>query len=239
MNTITENNAPLIELSNIVKSYGVESKTVHILKNIDLTINSGEYIGIVGKSGSGKSTILNILTAIDRPSEGEIVVNNKEIHTMGESAAAEWRGNNIGIIFQFFQLLPTLTVLDNVTLPMDFVNSVPLAERRKKAFALLEKVGMSSHAHKLPTALSGGEQQRVAIARSLANDPPIIVADEPTGNLDSVTSEAIHVLFQELADSGKTVIMVTHENSDTLPFSRVLTVSDGKIVNDEKRGVSC
>ncbi len=226
----------LIELSNIVKSFTVDSKEVTVLKNINFNVSSGEYVGIVGKSGSGKSTILNMLTAIDRPTSGEIVVNGHKIHTLNESKAAIWRGKNIGIIFQFFQLLPTLSVLDNVILPMDFINAVPVLKRKQRALELLERVGMADHANKLPTSLSGGEQQRVAIARSLANNPPILIADEPTGNLDSVTTKVIHTLFKELADSGKTVIMVTHENTAGLPFSRVVTVSDGNIINDEQRG---
>ncbi len=236
----TSNNTnAYIEFRNIGKSAKLESGTVDILNNINFKINRGEYLGVVGKSGSGKSTLLNILSAIDRPTCGEIVVDGYKINNLNEDKAAVWRGSNIGIIFQFFQLLPTISVLDNIMLPMDFNNSTPPGERRDLALTFLTQVDMIAHANKLPTTLSGGEQQRVAIARSLANNPPIIIADEPTGNLDSITSKAIHGLFGELAASGKTVIMVTHEKTENLLFSRIMTLSDGEIVDDQQRRPTC
>ena len=203
------------------------------LKNIDLTIGQGERVAIVGKSGSGKSTLLNMLTGIDHPSRGTVAINSTEVHTLNESRLATWRGANIGIVFQFFQLIPTLSIWENLLLAMDFVNVIPRKERTRRAESLLAQVGISEHAGKLPAALSGGEQQRAAIARALANDPPILVADEPTGNLDSRTAEAIQRLFVQLADSGKTVVVVTHEKVSDSNYDRIITLNDGVIVGDE------
>jgi len=205
------------------------------LNNIDLTIGQGERVAIVGKSGSGKSTFLNMLTGIDHPSSGMVAINSTEVHTLNESRLATWRGANIGIVFQFFQLVPTLSIRENLLLAMDFVNVIPRKERRGRAETLLAQVGVSQHADKLPAALSGGEQQRAAIARALANDPPILVADEPTGNLDSKTAEAIQKRFVQLAQSGKTVIVVTHEKVSDSKYDRIITLNDGVIVSDERR----
>ncbi len=219
----------MIELRTVSKTYPGAGGGFAALNRVDLRIAAGEYVAIVGKSGSGKSTLLNMLTGIDRPSEGAVLISGTEVQALGESELARWRGKTIGIVFQFFQLVPTLTVLENVLLAMDFVGVVPRSERRRRAEMLLEQVGIGRHAHKLPSALSGGEQQRAAIARALANDPPILVADEPTGNLDSRTAEAVQNLFRTLATAGKTVIVVTHDMSAAAAFERVITLKDGAI----------
>jgi putative ABC transport system ATP-binding protein len=188
-------------------------------------------IAVTGKSGSGKSTLLNILTGIDRPSSGRVSVAGVSIASLPEGPLAAWRGRNIWIVFQFFQLLPTLTILENVILPMDFCNSLPRRERRERALSLLQRTGIPDQANKFPMALSGGEQQRAAIARALANDPPILVADEPTGNLDSRTAYSIFELFAELVGAGKTAVVVTHEKEFATYFQRSVTLSDGRILN--------
>jgi len=205
------------------------------LKNIDLHIGQGEHLAIVGKSGSGKSTLLNMLTGIDHPSQGTVMINSTDVHTLNESSLARWRGKNVGIVFQFFQLIPTLTIAENILLAMDFVNVIPVKERTRRAGALLSQTGIAQHADKLPAALSGGEQQRAAIARALANDPPILVADEPTGNLDSNTTAIILHLFAGLVGTGKTVIVVTHEKVSTSAYDRIITLKDGMIVDDTSR----
>lgn len=187
---------------------------------------------MVGKSGSGKSTLINMITGIDSPSSGEIYIAAKAIHTLNQEQLAIWRGKKVGVIFQFFQLLPTLTVVENVMLPMDFCNTYPVYERHERALALLAKVDIREQADKLPADLSGGQQQRAAIARALANDAPILVADEPTGNLDSQTSEAVMHSFAELAGEGKTVVMVTHERNLNRYFSRTIMLSDGVIISE-------
>lgn len=202
---------------------------VPALQDIDLEIAQGEHLAIVGKSGSGKTTLLNMLTGIDRPSRGQIHINDTPVHVLEESELATWRGRNIGIVFQFFQLIPTLTVLENILLAMDLVGKVPQEDRESKAVALLRQVGIAGHADKLPAALSGGEQQRAAIARAMANDPPILVADEPTGNLDSQNAAAIHHLFTELSASGKTVLVVTHEQDLAARYDRIIHLKDGRI----------
>lgn len=204
------------------------------LKNIDLTIGQGERVAIVGKSGSGKSTLLNMITGIDHPSRGSVAINSTDVHRLDESRLATWRGENIGIVFQFFQLIPTLTIRENLLLAMDFVGSIPKNDRGSRAEALLARVGIASHGEKLPSALSGGEQQRAAIARALANDPPVLVADEPTGNLDSATTGAIQRLFRDLVESGKTVIVVTHEDVSHSGYSRIISLHDGEVVSDRR-----
>jgi putative ABC transport system ATP-binding protein len=219
----------LIELTRVTKSYEVASGSFKALKDVSLSIKSRQLIAITGKSGSGKSTLLNIITGIDRASEGTITINGVRVDKLSETALASWRGKNVGVVFQFFQLLPTLTILENVMLPMDFCNTYSKKERKERALALLEKVGIKEQADKLPSALSGGQQQRVAIARALANDPPLIVADEPTGNLDSHTATAIFELFAELARSGKTVIVVTHEREFSSYFEDTISIADGTI----------
>jgi len=225
-------NDELIELRNVVKTYQSAAGTFTALKGIDLSIGTGEFVGIIGKSGSGKSTLINMITGIDRPSSGEVLVGDSAVHKLNEGQMAVWRGRNLGIIFQFFQLLPTLSLVENVMLPMDFCNMYKPGERYDRAMDLLQQVDMDSQAHKLPSAVSGGQQQRVAIARSLANDPPILVADEPTGNLDSRTANAVFELFEQLVEQGKTILMVTHDNDLANRVTRAITVADGQIVDE-------
>lgn len=222
---------PFIEVQNIRKTFVTHSQETEVLKGISLQITKGSFVGIVGKSGSGKSTLLNMLTAIDQPTSGQVLVGNTYIHQLNESKSAKWRGKNVGIVFQFFQLLPTLSVIDNIMLPMDFLNEVPTRQRKERAQALLKSVDMQAHAHKFPSALSGGEQQRIAIARALANDPELIVADEPTGNLDSETSKKIRGIFSDLSAQGKTILMVTHDDITDLNFDRVIKIEDGEVAN--------
>ncbi|MES2933556.1 MAG: ABC transporter ATP-binding protein [Pseudomonadota bacterium] len=222
----------LIALSQVSKRYVTASGAFDALRDISLTVQQGEFIAVVGKSGSGKSTLINVLTGIDSPSSGQIVVEGQAIHALSQEQLAIWRGKNVGVIFQFFQLLPTLSVAENVMLPMDFCNTYRPAERRPRALALLEKLGIAEQADKLPADMSGGQQQRAAIARALANDPPILVADEPTGNLDSATSDAVMQLFATLAGEGKTVVMVTHERDLSRNFTRIITLADGVIVGE-------
>lgn len=228
----------LIELRQVGKTYPGASGGFTALTHVDLAFCAGEYVAIVGKSGSGKSTLLNMLTGIDHPSQGTVRINGVAVHTLGESTLASWRGKNIGIVFQFFQLIPTLTVLENLLLAMDFVKVIPKNERQQRAELLLQQVGIAQHGHKLPAALSGGEQQRAAIARALANDPPLVVADEPTGNLDSQTTEVIQGLFKELADTGKTVIVVTHDRTASARFDRVVTLKDGAVESDQRKAAA-
>jgi putative ABC transport system ATP-binding protein len=229
------NTTNYIRFDQVSKWFESAAGRFDALKNIDLMIGQGERVAIVGKSGSGKSTFLNMLTGIDHPSQGTVAINSTEVHTLNESRLATWRGANIGIVFQFFQLIPTLSIRENLLLAMDFVNVIPRKERARRAETLLAQVAVSQHADKLPAALSGGEQQRAAIARALANDPPILVADEPTGNLDSKTAEAIQKLFVRLARSGKTVIVVTHEKVSDSNYDRIITLNDGIIARDERR----
>lgn len=221
----------ILELNNVTKTFQSKERTFTALNDINLTINKREYLAIVGKSGSGKSTLLNMITGIDHPTKGKIIVNNTEVGKMNESKLAQWRGKNIGIVFQFFQLIPTLTISENILLAMEFVNTIPKNERENKVNDLLTQVGIINHKNKMPSALSGGEQQRAAIARALANNPDIIIADEPTGNLDSKTANAIHQLFKTLTEQGKTVIVVTHETNVVSKYDRIITLSDGKIVS--------
>ena len=222
----------LIKLNTVVKAYKTDAGDFLALKGVNLTIGSGEFVGVIGKSGSGKSTLINMIAGIDRPTKGEIFIDGTPIHKLGEGKMAKWRGRNLGIVFQFFQLLPMLTVVENVMLPMDFCNFMGAGERRRRAMALLEQVGVAPHANKLPNMLSGGEQQRVAIARALANDPPIILADEPTGNLDSKTAEMVFHLFEALVDDGKTIVMVTHDHDLAERVKRTIIIADGEIIEE-------
>ncbi len=222
----------LIDLRSVVKTFETDAGDFTALKGIDLIIDRGEFVAVIGKSGSGKSTLINMITGIDRQTEGEIYVGGTAVHLMDEGSMAQWRGRTIGIVFQFFQLLPTLTVIENVMLPMDFCNMYTGREREERAMALLELMEVAEHADKLPTEISGGEQQRVAIARALANDPPILVADEPTGNLDSRTAEHIFRLFETLAAEGKTVLMVTHDDDLAKRVDRTMIIADGQLVNE-------
>ena len=223
-----------IELKSVSKWFESAAGRFQALQEINLRIEEGKQVAIVGKSGSGKSTLLNMLTGIDHPSQGEVCINGTYVHTLDESRLAAWRGANVGIVFQFFQLIPTLSIVDNLLLAMDFVNVIPKKDRLSRAQSLLSLVGIAGHAHKNPSGLSGGEQQRAAIARALANDPPVIVADEPTGNLDSKTTDTIQSLFSGLADAGKTVIIVTHDNVEKAHYDRVLTIHDGAVIKDRK-----
>jgi putative ABC transport system ATP-binding protein len=230
------NGYPLISLRGVDKLYKTAVGDFPALVNVDLDIKAGEFVSVIGKSGSGKTTLLNMVTGIDRPSTGEVWVNETAVHELSENKMARWRGINLGIVFQFFQLLPMLSVIENIMLPMDFCKTFPKNERKDRALMLLEQMELADHAYKLPTALSGGQQQRVAIARGLANDPPVIIADEPTGNLDSKTAERVFGLFNELVAQGKTIIIVTHDNEMAKRASRVALIADGKIVSDKPNG---
>jgi ABC-type lipoprotein export system ATPase subunit len=223
---------PLIEVRNLVKVYSTPAGDFTAVKGLDIVVRQGEFVAIIGKSGSGKSTFINMLTGIDRPTSGEIVIGGAPIHSYDEGQMAAWRGRNLGIVFQFFQLIPTLTALENVMLPMELNKLYDARWRRKRAMHLLKKVGMEEQADKMPAAISGGQQQRVAIARALANDPPLIVADEPTGNLDSNTAERIFSLFESLVADGKTVLMVTHDSDLARRVDRTILISNGEIVNE-------
>jgi putative ABC transport system ATP-binding protein len=227
-----EGSEPIIDLHQTVKTYETLSGPFTALHDISLRIQAGEFVAVIGKSGSGKTTLLNVLTGIDRPTSGAISVNGTRLDSLSESQLAEWRGRTIGLVFQFFQLLPTLTVAENVMLPMDFVEIVPAAERRSKALELLECVGIQDQANKLPVTLSGGQQQRAAIARALANDPPILMADEPTGNLDEATRTSVLELFSKLNAEGRTIIVVTHERDIRGYTDRQVTLVDGRVASD-------
>src|SRR5262245_19660138 len=222
---------PSIDLQQVVKTYQSASQPFTALRGVSLEVQAGEFVAVVGKSGSGKTTLLNLLAGIDRPTSGAVSVAGTQLHSLSESQLAEWRGHTIGLVFQFFQLLPTLTVAENVMLPMEFATIVPAAERQSKALELLSRVGIRDQADKLPATLSGGEQQRAAIARALANDPPILMADEPTGNLDEATRTSVLELFAELNADGRTVVMVTHERDISDYTDRQVTLIDGRVAD--------
>lgn len=221
----------MIDLRRLTKVYQTPAGDFLALNGVDLRIDCGEFVSIVGRSGSGKTTLINMLTGIDRPTAGEIYVGDTALHTLSEGELAVWRGANMGIVFQFFQLLPTLTVLENVILPMALNNRYSREERLERAIELLRQVDLAEQAHALPRHLSGGQQQRAAIARALANDPPIIATDEPTGNLDSSAAEAVLKLFEHLVNQGKTVLMVTHDPDLAKRASRTIVIADGEIVD--------
>ncbi|MGC9394031.1 MAG: ABC transporter ATP-binding protein [Anaerolineae bacterium] len=225
---------PQIELRDVFKSYETGAGEIAVLKDVSLQVSQGDFVSIVGPSGSGKSTMLNMITGIDHPTRGEVVIGGQAVHELSENRLARWRGKHVGVIFQFFQLLPTLTILENVMLPMDFCDVYKRRERKERAMGLLEQVGIADQAHKLPSALSGGQQQRAAIARALANDPPIIVGDEPTGNLDTKTADAVFAMFLELVAQGKTVILVTHDTALSERTGRVIHIRDGKVDSDQR-----
>jgi ABC-type lipoprotein export system ATPase subunit len=231
--TNANGNVPVVELKNVVKRFPVGDTENTILKGISLQVQAGEFVSIVGPSGSGKSTLLNMITGIDHPSSGEVLVLGQPIHTLNENQLARWRGKSLGIIFQFFQLLPALTLLKNVILPMDLAGKYTPKERRAQAMHLLELVGLADQADKLPGLVSGGQQQRAAIARALANDPPLLVADEPTGNLDSATAHKIFELFQQLVAEGHTLLIVTHDKELAQAVPRQVVIMDGQVVGDE------
>jgi len=224
--------APLVKLHHVVKVYDTGEVPFTALRGIDLEMRTGEFVGIIGKSGSGKTTLINMITGIDHPTSGEVIIGGTAVHELNENQLARWRGRTIGVVFQFFQLLPTLTVLENVLLPMDFCSMYAPRERVERGMYLLEQVELADQAHKLPARLSGGQQQRAAIARALANDPPILAADEPTGNLDSKTADAVFGLFEQLVEKGKTIIMVTHDNDLAARVRRAIHVSDGMIASE-------
>ncbi len=228
--------APLIRLEDVSKVYKGPAGDIHALRDVDLHVGTGEFVGVRGPSGSGKSTLLNMITGIDRPTEGEIEVAGTSLVDLSENDLARWRGKQIGVIFQFFQLLPTLTIIENVMLPMDFCRMYKPRERPERALELLDQVELADQAYKLPNTLSGGQMQRAAIARSLANDPPLIVADEPTGNLDSKTADRIFELFESLVERGRTFLMVTHDNNLAERIPRVLEVFDGELHDNGHNG---
>jgi len=219
----------VVDLADVGKVYETGAGEFVALAEADLVIRSGEFVAIVGPSGSGKSTLLNMITGVDRPTTGAARVNGTLLNDLDENQLAKWRGVNVGLVFQFHQLMPTLTVVENVTMPMDFAKLIPARERAKRAMDLLDQVGIADQANKFPAALSGGQQQRVAIARSLANDPPLIAADEPTGNLDSHTADSILDMLRQLTVGGKTVVMVTHERDIATRVDSVVSVADGRI----------
>jgi len=225
----------MIDLRGLTKVYETPAGPFPALRGIDLAVQPGEFISVVGKSGSGKSTLINMFTGIDHPTDGEIVVAGKRIRELDEGQIAQWRGRTMGIVFQFFQLLPTLTLAENVMLPMDLCNFGAAADRHNRALHLLEQVGLAGDADKFPTTVSGGQQQRAAIARALANDPAIIVADEPTGNLDSLSAETIFALFESSAAAGKTIVMVTHDDELAARVPRTIVLADGLIVDEIAR----
>lgn len=220
----------MISLERLTKTYDTTAGPFTALRDIDLEIESGEFVAVVGRSGSGKSTLLNLVGAIDDPSSGKAVVGGANLRELGARSLAEWRGRNVGFVFQFFQLLPTLTAAENVMLPMDFCRTFPARERRPRALELLARVGVAEQADKLPSSLSGGQQQRVAIARALANAPSVLLADEPTGNLDSATAGEVLDLFRRLASSGTTVMIATHERDIAGMVDRIVELEDGAVV---------
>jgi putative ABC transport system ATP-binding protein len=226
------NGKSLIDLRQVVKKYNGLAGGVVALKGIDLQVKPGEFVVVTGKSGSGKTTLVNMITGLDQSTAGEIWVNGTPVHKLGVEKAARWRGQTVGVVFQSFELLPTLSVLRNVMLPMDFAHRYSIRQRRERAMRLLEQVEIAEHAHKPPTAVSGGQQQRVAIARAMANDPPILVADEPTGSLDSATAGAVLRVFERLVEQGKTVVLVTHDKDIAKRATRAITLADGKVIRE-------
>jgi len=232
-----QTSSPVIRLRGVGKSYPAAGGDFHSLSDLDLDIDPGEFVAVIGPSGSGKSTLLNLLAGIDRAGSGELSVAGQDLRVLPERALSRWRGRAVGVVFQFFQLLPTLTALENVMLPMDFCDQWPAAERAARALALLERLGVADQADKFPSALSGGQQQRVALARALANAPSLLLADEPTGNLDSANAEAMLTLLAGLArEQGVTVVMVTHEAAALSQVQRSLRLRDGRLVEDRRHG---
>jgi len=225
----------LIRLSDVVKTFVTPAGSFTALDGVSVTVGPGEFVAVIGKSGSGKTTLLNLITGIDRPTSGEIWIAGTPVHRLTENRTARWRGRNVGVVFQFFQLLPTISLLDNIVLPMEFCGVYSREERRERGLALLERVELAEHARKLPAELSGGQQQRTAIARALATDPPLVVADEPTGNLDSKTAADMFGLFEELVAAGKTVLIVTHDNDLATRATRTVVLADGEVINEYVR----
>jgi len=234
----TGESQPLIDLRNVVKTYNSLAGSVTALQGIDLQVYSGEFLVVTGKSGSGKTTLVNMVTGLDRTTSGEIWVDGSPLHRFSTEKGARLRGKTMGVVFQSFELLPTLTVLQNVMLPMDFARRYSLREQRQRAMQLLEQVDIADHARKYPTALSGGQQQRLAIARAMANDPAILVADEPTGSLDSATATAVIDLFVDLVNQGHTILLVTHDKDVAKRGSRIMTLADGEIIGSESAALT-
>lgn len=229
------NRPALLKVLNVTKSFiRPDGTSFTALKQLSLTIESNQFLAVVGKSGSGKSTLLNLITGIDQATTGDINIGGQPLGHLSENELARWRGRNVGIVFQFFQLMPTLTVLENIQFAMDLVGVVPITEREAKARRLLDRVSLGDQADKLPQALSGGQQQRVAIARALANDPPLLVADEPTGNLDSQTTESILALFESIKELGVTIVVVTHDEDIARRADRIIRLRDGQVIEDFK-----
>lgn len=227
----------LIDVHGLNKSYLTPAGEFPALHDIDIQINRGEFVALLGKSGAGKSTLINMLSGIDQPSSGSITINGVSIHELNEAQLARWRGQNLGVVFQFFQLLPSISLIENITLAMDFNGNTPPGGRRVRALELLDQVGIVEHGEKVPAKISGGQQQRVAIARALANDPPVILADEPTGNLDSQTANGVMDLFSELKSLGKTLFIVTHDEEIAHRADRILNINNG-CVTAESNGSS-
>jgi putative ABC transport system ATP-binding protein len=228
----------VVDLREVTKAYASGAGPFYALQGIDLQIAPGEFVAVVGKSGAGKSTLINMVTGIDQASDGAVWVADQPLHKMSEDQIAAWRGSQVGVVFQFFQLLPMLSCAQNVMLAMDFAGRFESSQqRRSRALHLLDQVGIVDHADKLPSAVSGGQRQRVAIARALANDPPFIAADEPTGNLDSKTASEVFAIFERLVDEGKTILMVTHDRDLASRVPRVLRITDGVIVEDRVQGI--
>ena len=228
-----ENSEDPIQVNDLCKYFETKAGKVAALDHISFSVQDGDFVGIVGKSGSGKSTLINMLAGIDKPSSGSVRIFGRKLEEMNENQLALMRGSDVGIVFQFFQLLPVLTVLENVLLPMDFLGRVPEKERMERAYEVLRMMDLQDHAGKLPSELSGGLQQKAAIARALANDPPVIIADEPTGNLDSAAAEKIFCLFEELSGKAKTIVMVTHDSELVRMAHRILTIRDGALTGDK------
>jgi ABC-type lipoprotein export system ATPase subunit len=224
--------APRIEVQDLHKAYRTSAGAFPALRGIDMRVWPGEFVAVHGKSGAGKSTLINMITGIDRPSSGDVLIDGVSIHAMADDQLARWRGKNLGVVFQFFQLLPSLSLIENITLAMDFSGGYPIGERRDRALELLAQVGLVEHARKVPSKISGGQQQRVAIARALANDPGLLVADEPTGNLDSHTAGEIMGLFEDLVQRGRTLLIVTHDRELSQRASRVIEIEDGMISSE-------
>jgi ABC-type lipoprotein export system ATPase subunit len=225
--TPTQGNDVLIDVRGLQKIYSTPAGEFPALREINLQVRQGEFVALLGKSGAGKSTLINMLSGIDRPTSGSIEVEGVPVHTLGEDQLARWRGRNLGVVFQFFQLLPSISLIENITLAMDFNGTSPPGGRKARARELLEQVGIGEHGEKVPAKISGGQQQRVAIARALANDPKVILADEPTGNLDSQTAQGIMDLFTQLKSYGKTLFIVTHDDEIAGCADRVLHIEGG------------
>lgn len=229
---IDSDTPPLLEVHNLTKRYKTAAGETPALNSVQFSISQGEFVAVIGKSGAGKSTLVNLISGITQPTSGEIYFQQQPIHNLTEDEKALWRGKHLGIVFQFFQLLPSLNLIENITMPMDLCHSFPLRQQKARALHLLEQVGIVEHAYKHPAKISGGQQQRVAIARALANDPELIVADEPTGNLDSRTAAEIFDLFASLVDQGKTILVVTHDKEIKKYASRIIELVDGEIAGD-------